>query len=199
MVRKLFLTPPQTVPLEVDCRTLEIPSHPLWLGIFNAAILQTTYAWNYEQINDTDLSPDETAALCYQIMLDYFDTGVCNDDVPTPYWDDEDNADDEEPVDTQTWYGIFDGTFRETVENFVIAGFVAYGAGIGAAITFLTIAPQFRLAWKSGNLGGVIRIFIDARDMGTVDTHAATDGIIEQIFVGDPNLATHEVLMYLES
>jgi len=187
------------VPSETDCRTLKIPSHKLWLGIFNAAILETTYAWNYEQVNDTDLSPEETAALCYQIMLEYFASGACDDTVPTPYWDEEDNADDEDNVDTQTWYGIFDGTFRETVENFVIAGFVAYGAGIGAAITFLTIAPQFRLAWKTGDLGGVIRIFVDARDMGTVDTHAATDGIIEQIYVGDPNLATHEVLMYLES
>jgi len=199
MVRKLFLTPPQTVPLEVDCRTLKIPSHPLWLGIFNAAILQTTYAWNYEQVNDTDLTPDETAAMCYDIMIEYFQAASCETGVPTPYWDDEENADDEEPIEEQGWYGIFDGTFRETVENFVIAGFVAYGAGIGAAITFLTIAPQFRLAWKSGNLGGVIRIFIDAADMGTVDTNAPTEGIIERIYVGNPELTEHTVLMVLES
>jgi len=199
MVRKLFLTPPQMAIDDKACRTLKIPNHKLWLGIFNAAILETTYWWNYEQVNDTDLSPEETAALCYDIMLEYFQASDCQTGVPTPYWDDEENADDEEPIEEQSWYGIFDGTFRETVENFVIAGFVAYGAGIGAAITFLTIAPQFRLAWKSGNLGGVIRIFIDAADMGTVDTNSPTEGIIERIYVGNPQLTEHTVLMVLES
>lgn len=129
----------------------------------------------------------------------YYDsTGACEADVPTPYWDEATDLDDEAPAETQSWYGIFDGTFQETVENFVIAGFIAYTGNIGGAVFFLTIAPKFRLAWKTGDLGGIIRVFVDAADQGTVDTYSPTEGVIERDYVGDPDLTEHEVLIVLE-
>lgn len=119
--------------------------------------------------------------------------------VPTPYWDDAQDLDDQEPASEQEWYGIFDGSFHETVENFVIAGFIAYSGNVGAAITFLTIAPRFRLAWKTGDLGGIIRVIIDGSDAGTVDTFADEEGVLERDYVGDPDEDEHRILMVLES
>jgi len=79
-VPKEFLTPPE-LPSENTCRTLIIPSDKLWLGIFNSALLDTTYAYNFTQVNPTDLTPEETAALCQAIVWAYFDSecsgGAC--------------------------------------------------------------------------------------------------------------------------
>jgi len=75
-----FLTPPN-VPEDNSCRSLQIPNDKLWLGIFNSALLDTTYAYNYTQVNDTDLTPEETAAICQQIVWDYFDS-ICGEGDP---------------------------------------------------------------------------------------------------------------------
>lgn len=66
MVRRLFLTP-TSLPSTTVNRCLVIPDSREWLGIFNAALLQTAQAYNYEQVEDTDLTPEAVAALCYAI------------------------------------------------------------------------------------------------------------------------------------
>ena len=66
MVRKLFLTPP-TLPEETQCRGLFIPSSKEWLAVFSQALLSVIYSYNYEQVNETDLTPEETAAQAFQI------------------------------------------------------------------------------------------------------------------------------------
>jgi len=75
MVRKLFLTPP-TLPGTTEKRCIEIPSSREWLGIFNNALLMLSQSYNYEQVHDTDLTPEETAAICMQIYVDYL-AGMC--------------------------------------------------------------------------------------------------------------------------
>lgn len=72
MVRKLFLTPP-ALPEETQCRGLVIPSSKEWLGIFSQALLLTTYAHNYEQVNPTDLTAEETAAQAWQLYIAWLD------------------------------------------------------------------------------------------------------------------------------
>lgn len=83
MVRRLFLTPP-TLPEDTVTRCLIIPNDKLWLGIFNAAILLTIKAYNYEQVNDTDLAPDDVAAKCYEIYEAYIreECTVCSCNCP---------------------------------------------------------------------------------------------------------------------
>jgi len=71
-----FLTPP-SLPEENTCRSITIPNDKLWLGIFNSALLDTTYAYNFTQVNATDLTPEETAEICRQIVWDYFES-VCS-------------------------------------------------------------------------------------------------------------------------
>lgn len=119
-------------------------------------------------------------------------------DVPAPYWDSESDADDELPALEQIWYGnMVDGEFVENIGTWIIAGFVAFAATPAAALVFLTIAPKFRLAFKTGDVGGIIQAFIDGADAGTVDTYSASPGIIEKDFVGDPDEETHEIRLVL--
>lgn len=183
------------------CLLLQVPSTPAWWAIYTGLLYTLTQEDAWQQY-EGGMSREDAAAAATVIWDDAMaraETESCDTSVPAPYWDDESDVDAEEDTVTQIWYGIFDGEFHETVENFVIAGFLAYAGCIGCAIKFLTIAPAFRLAWKSGNIGGVIKMFIDGADAGDVDTYSADDGIIERDYVGDPEMEMHEILMYVES
>lgn len=162
--------------------------------------------WNWEQVNDTDLTADECAAFCYQAYIDYLASSGCVVEitVPTPFWDDETDLGDQAPEDEQAWYGeVTDPdappdeiTFVENVAIWTIAGFLAYSGNIGAAVFFTTIAPRFVLAWRRGDVGELIRVVVDAADYGTVDTTPYAEGdIITMDIVADPDLSTHA--MYL--
>jgi len=198
---EVFVPPLPSFPVPVeppltdgDEAALCIPENwiPYVRGALQQLIQPTTWAGTEEEIK----AAQETAATIIAMM----EEGACatEAEAPTPYWDDTTDLEDQEPADEQQWYGIFDGTFQETLENFVIAGFIAYSGQIGAAITFLTLAPRFRLAWKTGDLGGIIRVIIDGADNGTVDTFSETEGVIEQDYVGDPAETEHTILMVLE-
>ena len=79
MVRRLLLTPP-TLPSETQCRGLVIPASQEWLGLFSEALSQTIYAHNYEQVHDTDLTPEATAAAAYEIYIAWLASeceGIC--------------------------------------------------------------------------------------------------------------------------
>lgn len=192
---------PESTPEATTCLIVQVPANPAWWAIYTALLHTLTDEDAWQQF-EGGMSREDAAAAAAAIWQDAMlraQTETCDTSVPAPYWDQVNDVDAEEDTTTQTWYGIFDGEFHETLENFAIAGFLAYAGCVGCAIKFLTIAPAFRLAWKKGNLGGIIRIFIDAADYGTVDTFAAEDGILEQTFIGDPELEMHEILMYVES
>lgn len=73
MAKKLFRTP-TTLPEETQCRGLVIPASQEWLGLFSGALLESTHAWNYDQVESTDLTPEETAAKCYEIFTAWLDS-----------------------------------------------------------------------------------------------------------------------------
>lgn len=75
-MRKPFLTPP-TIPEGLVCRTLQIPNSKEWLGIFNSALLEMLRPYNYEQVNDTDLTIDDTIALCNLAIHQFWATEGC--------------------------------------------------------------------------------------------------------------------------
>lgn len=184
---------PDVPPDEGDL--LLVAYNPAWQPALMGAVAQLELPSTWQGDHDQVITALNEVSLLKWMLTEPAGT----QGVPTPYWDDQSDLDDQENPEEQQWYGIFDGTFQETVENFIIAGFIAYSGQIGAAITFLTLAPRFRLAWKTGDLGGIVRVIIDGADAGTVDTFSATDGIIEQDFVGDPEEENHSILMYLES
>lgn len=150
-------------------------------------LLTGTNEYNYEQVNETDLTPAETAAICYGIYEQWLQS-TCSEgaECPTPYWDEPQDVEDSEPAETQTWYGEVDDpeapagelTFVENATIWVFTGFVAYAAGVGAAIFFHTIAEKWVLAWRRGDVGEVIRVIIDGAEYGTVDTTSASVGDI---------------------
>lgn len=186
---------------------MTIPSSKEWLGIFNAALLATTYAYNYEQVNETDLTPEECAAYCYEKLLEYFDS-TCAGGVPTPFWDDDTDVDDESPADVQEWYGYVTDpeappeelTFVEDAAIWGFTGFLALATweiGAAPAILFRTIAPRFALAMRRGDLGEVIRILVDGEEAARVDTSGYDAGeVIRVPIVGDPAIETgHDVMI----
>lgn len=69
------------MPETSECRTLTIPSSREWLGIFNSALLEMTKAYNYEQVNDTDLTPEEVAAYCFDQYVSWL-SSTCGGGVP---------------------------------------------------------------------------------------------------------------------
>jgi len=124
--------------------------------------------------------------------------------VPTPFWDEAQDLDDQAPFDSQTWYGeVTDpdapADELEFVENaaiWIITGFIAYAGQIGGAVFFNTIAPRFVLAWKRGDIGEVIRVVIDAADYGTVDTGTVAVGeVIELDVLPITEAATHDIML----
>lgn len=92
----------------------------------------------------------------------------------SPFWDDPDAEDaDGEPADNTYSY-------TERIEDWAIAAFVAASGVPGAAALYLTIAPRFRLAFKTRDWGGIAKIFIDDVQVATVDTYSPTPGLITQ-------------------
>jgi len=79
-MRADFLTPPDEGS-GVTCRTLRTPSDKEWLGVFNSALLTLTEAWRWEQVNPTDLTPDEAVEICKTILNEFWLTSECG--VPT--------------------------------------------------------------------------------------------------------------------
>lgn len=196
--RKLYLTP--DAPVEGRfCRQLSIPDTPEWVGLVDGLLSTFAEAETWRQFGS--LTPEETAEAFLAILIESWSLDGCGipSEVPAPFWDDAVNSDDQLEPAEQIWYGLFDGSFTEDIDIWLIAGFIAYSGQIGAAISFVTLAKQFKLAWKSGDLGGIIRVFIDGADVGTVDTYSASPGIVEQTYAGDPDEDEHSILMVLES
>lgn len=71
-----FLTPPSTSET-VQCRTLITPNNKEWLGVFNSALLELINPYNWEQVNNTDLTIEEAIAIIEPILADFFATPEC--------------------------------------------------------------------------------------------------------------------------
>jgi len=160
------------------------------LGALDQLLLPSTWIGDVDAIQEAQ----DRAAL----LKDMFGNPLscAGSEVEPPYWDSVTDVEDEATPETQTWYGQYvSGTFTEVLENWTIAGFIALSGNPAAAVAFLTIAPKFRLAFKTGDIGGIVRIFIDAEDMGTVDTFAGSDGIVTFDVVADPDISPHEIIL----
>jgi len=195
-----FPTPVDT-PEDTTCLQLQIPNNAAWWAAYVGLLLALTDEENWQQY-EGGMSVEDAAAEAQTIFNaaeSLWLTNSCLSDVPAPYWDSAEDADDESPADVQAWYGeIVSGSFHENLENWAIAGFIAAAGQPAAAVYFLTIAPRFRLAWKTGDVGGIVRIFIDAEDYGTVDTNADEPGIVTMDIIPTTEADTHEILLVKE-
>jgi hypothetical protein len=179
-----------------DAYLLFLFPDPLWAQYILGACRALVYERNWYEA--AEMTPQE-AADAFEAIIQQAPYNLINPDVPAPYWDDAEDSDDEAPPDTQIWYGdIVSGSFVENVENWAIAGFIAAAGQPAAAVYFLTIAPRFRLAWKTGDIGGIVRVFIDAEDYGTVDTSAPEPGLVTMDIIPTTEADTHTVLLVKE-
>jgi len=130
------------------------------------------------------------------------------DSVPTPYWDEDSEVDDELPTDAQPWYGTVSNPeapadeldFVENAAIWITTGFLAIATweiGAAPAILFHTIAPRFVLATKRGDLGEIIRILVDGEEAARVDTSGYAPGdIIRTPILPDPAITTgHDIII----
>lgn len=151
------------------------------------------------------MTPEQAAELMTTIVLSYFES-ACEDDggIPTPFWDEAQDLNDEETPEAQSWYGeVADEnaepdeiSFVENVGIWIITGFVAYAATPAAAIFFHTIAPRFVHAFHKGDVREIWRVVVDSADYGTVDTDDyPSDAIIEMPIIADPELAGHDIFI----
>lgn len=192
---------PNEAPDARTCRVLSIPAGEEWLALAMGALdaLRQPYNW---YINGT-LTQEEAAAAFADILDTAYEqalTGQCAPDVEAPFWDTDTDVGANAPVGEQTWYGEVDDpaavptelTFRENLEIWTFAGLLAIAAAPGAAISFITIAPRFTLAFKQANIGKIIRVFIDASEAASF-TDDGSETIREVSIVGDPANETHQM------
>jgi len=200
--RPLFPTP-DDIPLETTCVTIALPESPAFIGLWIGVLLALIEPENFVQF-DGGLSRETTAEIFRNALFDALteETIACPVMMPTPYWDEETTVDDEAPSDTQVWYGVIEDflapidelDFVENAAVWAITGFVAYSAGIGAAIFFRTVARRFVLAIQVHDVGEVIRVVVDSVNYN-IDTAGKSAGdIVElEIPVTDPDLETHDI------
>jgi hypothetical protein len=78
MVRKTFICPPSW-PAGWYTRCVRVPASQEWLAVYNRALLWLTEPVQWEQLNVTDLSPEECAAIAFGIYEEWL-SGECSVD-----------------------------------------------------------------------------------------------------------------------
>lgn len=68
---------PESLPTEYRCRRLRIPDGVDWLSIVNGALAQLTYPYNFEKLNESDLTPELTAETFTMMFLEYMEGEAC--------------------------------------------------------------------------------------------------------------------------
>jgi len=193
---------PDTLPEDTACRVFRVPASDEWLGVLMWAAEQLTkpenwYDWGSYSPQD---AADAWEAIVEQAYEDSL-TGTCggSTNVPTPFWDDVSDVDDEATPEEQTWYGYVTDldtapstTFVEDALLWTFTGILAVGVDPGLAIAFHTVAPKLMVAIKSDPVA-VIRVWFDDILQGEYTDSDATDGIINAVAIGDPALDGHDL------
>jgi len=197
------VVPPDADPLDEPLFSTQFSA--AWLPYVLGALDQLVLYASWDGDDDAKLLASMRAA-----TLKEFIATAIPITVPTPYWDEDTEVDDQAESPVQTWYGSVDDpelppdelTFTENALIWVMTGFVAaasWEVGFAPAILFHTIAPKFYLAMRRGAIGEVIRILIDGADAVTVDTSSASEGdVINVPIVADPAITTGHDIMLLQ-
>lgn len=202
---RAWLTPDILTAEDSLCRQLAIPNDPVLIAAVNGALNLLCEPENWEQFGT--MTPAAAAEHMNEVYAAYIDSecGGGVGGVPTPFWDEASDVDDQEPDATQSWYGEVadpnaaaeDLTFVENAAIWGFTGFLAFSGVPGAALLFHTIAPSFVLAMRGGDFGEVIRILVDGEDAAKVDTTGLAGELIEIPIAGNPEISLHEIMLIL--
>jgi hypothetical protein len=165
---KRFLTP-DAPPSGVFCRNLQVPDDPQWVGLVDGALSLLTSPDQWREYGA--LTAQQAADLWTDMLVTSWDVFGCPTEDLSPFWDDTDGGDAEGNPAESTY------TYSDQITDWVIAAFVASSGAVGAAVSYLTIAPRFRLAFRTRDYGGIAEILIDDVLFSTIDTYSATPGV----------------------
>lgn len=207
---------PQEVPPPLvdpdEGETMLVAYSPEWTAVLMAAVDQLLQYSSWIGDHDEKILA-VNRAVNLKILLQQ-PVHVGEEEIPAPYWDSEEDVDDELPIEEQTWYGGTTNptappdeiTFIENAVIWIISGFIALvlvpalPAGVAAALTFRTLATRFTLAFNRGDIREQFRVIIDAQDYGNVDTDGLSEGdIIELDVNGLPDAAFHDILIVVSN
>lgn len=198
--RPLFPTP-EEIPLETTCVTISIPENAAFIGLWIGVLLALCDPENFVQF-DGGISTETTAEIFREALIDALvsSESAC-ELMPSPYWDDATDNEESEPETEQVWYGavtdwlapVDELNFEQNAALWVLTGFVAYAAGVGAAIFFRTTAKRFIIAIETTDVAEIIRVVVDAAEFGIDTTGVAAGTIIEQEVVTDPDVTEHDI------
>lgn len=200
------LTPPSVDPDEGETNLYAY--NPAWSKVLAASCDQMLQYPSWLGTDD-EKKIAVNRALTLKILLQT-PVYVAEREVPAPYWDDDADVDDEMPQEDQEWYGMVTNpsapadelTFVENAVIWIFTGFIALvlspalPAGVAAGLAFRTLATRFTLAFRRGDIREQIRIIIDAKDYGEVDTADVSEGEIIEINVnGLDDADFHDILL----
>ena len=192
--------------------TLLYAYNPEWSAVLMAACNQLLQYSSWLGLHDDKLLAVNRANTLKFLLQ--FPVDVPERNYPAPYWDDDADVDDDAPADEQTWYGEVTNptapadelTFVENVVIWTFTGFIALvlspalPAGVAAGLAFRTLATRFTLAFRRGDIIEQIRIVIDAKDYGTVDTSTVAEGEIIELDVNGLDEADfHDILLVVSN
>lgn len=205
------LIPPAVDPDDPDLEMILVEYNPAWTEVLMAAVDQLLLYSTWDGDHDAKILAVNRASNLKWLLQEPVDIA---EEVPAPYWDDDEDVDDEMPADEQEWYGMVTNpnapanelTFVENAVIWIFTGFIALvlapalPAGVAAGLAFRTLATRFTLAFRRGDIIEQIRIIIDAQDYGTVNTGDVAVGDIIEIDVnGLEDAAFHDILLVVSN
>jgi hypothetical protein len=196
---------PEDVPLTTTCRSFIVPGSTAWEALLMGVMMTLLDESAWQQF-DGGITPEEAAEAWAEIFYSGYDnTCGVQGNIPTPYWDEVTETDDEATPELQTWYGeVTNPTdppdeldFVENAAIWAFTGILAVGAGAGAAMLFHTVAPRFVIAMRGESFVEVLRVILDGEEQARVTTTGDPDELIELPIVGDDS--EHDLLIVRES
>jgi hypothetical protein len=205
------LTPPDVDPDDPDLEMILVEYNPAWTEVLMAAVDQLLQYSSWAGDHDAKILAVNRASNLKWLLQEPVEI---DEGVPAPYWDSDEDVDDEMPPEEQDWYGMVTNpeapadelTFVENAVIWIFTGFIALvlapalPAGVAAGLTFRTLATRFTLAFRRGDIIEQIRIVIDAKDYGNVNTgDVAVGEIIEVDVNGLEDLDFHDILLVVSN
>ena len=199
------LPAPEVDPDDPDLETLIVEYNPAWTPVLMAACDQLLQYSSWAGDHDAKIAAVNRATTLKWLLQNPADI---EQSVPTPYWDNEADVDDQATPEEQDWYGYVTDpdanpaeiTFVQSAVIWILTGFVALvlspalPVGAAAAVAFRTFANRFTLAFNRGDIGEQFRVIIDAADYDTVDTESMSVGDIVEIDInGLPEAEFHDI------
>ncbi len=208
--KQLGYPTPEETPEETTCLLLQIPANSAWWSIWTGLLLSLTEEANWQQF-EGGMTPEDAAdaaSITVENALALAETQSCGVMVETPFWDDEEDVDDEATAEDQMWYGeVTNPTapageldFVENILLWAFTGLVAVATfeigGPAPAIAFHTFVEKFIIIQKRGDAGETIRFVIDHEDAITIDTTPYAPGeLIETTLVTPQTGMEHELMI----